>query len=146
MRDPGFARFPAARGKEGNETDAVRGTVIEHDLAASIDEVEEVLDGRDAEEPLCGPDLLDGHLAQANVTDQTLTLKLADGIELLVPRDFRIDAVKLPEVDAFEPETPQAHQDALAQIFRAADRHLFVGTVTHQAALGRNQNASIRMQ
>jgi hypothetical protein len=120
--------------------------VIEHDLAASIDKVEKVLDGRDPEESLCGKDLLNVHLAQADVTNQTFTLKLADGIELLVPRHFRIDAVKLPEVDAFEPETPQAHQDALAQIFWAADRRIFAGTVTHQAALGRDQDASIRVQ
>ena len=100
--DEGPVSSDAARNrKEGN--------------TASIDKVEKVLDGRDPEESLCGPDLL-GRLAQAGVTDQTFTLKLADGAKLLVPRHLRIEAVKLPEVDTFDRDAASSSRRIAADI------------------------------
>jgi hypothetical protein len=111
-----FRQIAARKRKEGNEADAVRSAVIEHGLAASIDKVEKVLGDRDPEESLCGPDLLDGHLAQAGVTDQTFTLELADGAKLLVPRHLRIEAVKLPEVDTFDRDAASSSRRIAADI------------------------------
>ena len=60
---------------------------------------------------------------------------------------FGVDAVELVKVDAVELEAAQAHLDALAQIFRAANRRPFLGPGPRQAALGGDdQPARIRMQ
>src|SRR5712692_10547286 len=103
-----------------DEADGLALTLDEHALPLAVGEVVSVLHGdhrKDAPRPL---NLLDGRFRQTGVADLPLALKLADGVELLVLRDLRIDAMQLPQVNALQAQAPQTSFQFLAQPLRAS--------------------------
>ena len=62
-------------------------------------------------------------------------------VELLVARHGRVDAVKLPEVDALEAQTTQAEEHLLAQIVGPAARHPERSGRADEASLGGDEEA-----
>jgi len=82
-----------------------------------------------------------GHFAQADVANLALLLHALEGSQALFERRTRVDAVKLVEVDALQPEPPQAHFNALDEIAGTAHAFGFGGSLARNAALGGDHQA-----
>src|SRR5436190_16776452 len=90
--------------KPGNEADAVGGTVGEHVLTATVDQVVTVLHCRHGKHAARGLDLGHRYFAQSRVTDDAFVQQLPHGAELLFARHARVDSMKLPETDLIDAE------------------------------------------
>ena len=101
---PGLREIARGERKPGDEADAVRLAVIQHVFAGAIDEIVAVLHRRDREHLRRGLDLGDRDLAQPGVTDDASSISDLDGVELLVARHLRVDAVQLPQPDLLDAE------------------------------------------
>jgi hypothetical protein len=66
--------------------------------------------------------------------------------ELIGLWHLRIDAMKLPQIDALHSEPAHAHEHALPQIFGTTERQPNVRTVPREPALRRDQHIFVRMQ
>ena len=104
----GLGQIAGGQRKPGNEADAVRLAIVEHVLAAAIDEVVAVLHRRDLEDLGGGLDVGDRDFAQAGMADDAVVEQRLDRAELLVARHLRIDAVQLPQIDLLDAELLQA--------------------------------------
>src|ERR1700730_610281 len=129
-----------------NEAYGFRLTVIENLLAAAVDKIVEVLHTDDLEKELGCLNVRNADLAQTGVANEPLLYESADCIELLIARYFRVDPVQLPEVDPVDAQTPDAHEDRLAQVFRPSELNLLFGSSTHESAFGSDHQAIIGVQ
>src|SRR4051794_38280454 len=62
-------KFTGGEWKPWDESDAIRVAVVEHGFAVSIDQVVEVLHGRNREVFLCGLDVVDADFAKTGVAN-----------------------------------------------------------------------------
>ena len=112
------------------------GAVVEDLLALPIAQVVEVLDADDRDRLPGLLYFLHGDFRQADVPDLAGFLKFLQGAQGLGDRHLGIDAMQLVEIDAVELQAPQTQFDALAEIFRTADRSPLVRPGPGEPALG----------
>jgi len=140
----GFGEPAGAEREPRDEADAVALAVREHVLAVAVDDIVAVLHGGDGEHLGRRLDVGDRHLAQAGEADDLVIDELADGGELLVARHLRVDAVELPQVDAFDAEIGAALLRLGDQVVGSAARHPVAGAGPRQAGLGGDDEAIVR--
>src|SRR5690606_2962098 len=126
-----------------DETDAVCLAVAQHVFALPVTQVVAVLYGGYLEVTSGSLDLWNAHLAETQQPDEALLLHGAHHVELLVGRYQRVDAMKLPQVDALDTQAPHAQQHAQPQVLWAPDLLPDVGSMTGEAALGRHEHAAV---
>ena len=111
---------------------------FEHRFSGSHREVVHVLHRHDRRDLLGGLELLDVHLGQPDVADLALLLQLHELTDLVLGREFVVDAVQLEQVDGVHAEAAQAHLAFLTQVRREAEDRPLVGPGAQQAGLGRD--------
>ena len=100
--------------------------------------------GRDL---LCGFELLDVHLGQADVADLAFLLQRDEFADLVLGGELVVDAVQLEQVDGVHAETAQAHLALLPQIGREAEDRPRVGPGAQQTGLRRDDDTvGVRVQ
>ena len=75
-----------------------------------------------------------------------LSSKSRDGVELLVARHLRIDAVQLPEVDPLDAEAAQARLRLRRAGIRGGRSAPTIGAGPRETALGGDEQALVGMQ
>jgi hypothetical protein len=130
-----------------DEPDALLLGVLQQRLGVALDELVEVLDGRDGRDLLGRLRLLDADLREADVADLALVLQLLQLGDLVLQRDGGVDAVQLEEVDRLDPEVAQGQLRLLAQVRRHPDRRPDARALAGQAGLGRDDHVvGVRVQ
>ena len=119
---PAPARSPAASGYQGMKPMPLRLAIVEHVFALAVGEIVEVLHGRRRGRAWRRLDLVDADFAEARMADDAVVDQLLDARELFVARDFRVDAVQLPEVDAARRRGASGCLCVCDQIFGPAER------------------------
>src|ERR1700722_2017846 len=105
----GTSELASGDGEPGDERDFVFGAVLDDILVLAVADVVLVLDADDFDDLASPVDLVGLDLAEAYVPNFALLLELLDGSEGLFAGDLGVDAVQLPEIDAFELEAAEAH-------------------------------------
>src|SRR5690606_30846399 len=134
-------QHPRAERCPRDEADRMALTIGEYILAGAIPRMVPVLHSHDLEVSLRLADVLDAHLAQADVANELLFAELADRVKLLLARHLGIDAMELPQVDLLDPETLEAALKPLPQRFRAAIDPPCVRPGPLKPGLGRDDEA-----
>jgi hypothetical protein len=80
------------------------------------------------------------------MTDDAIRQQGFYGVELLVARDFWVDAVQLPEVDLLNPKPASAFECLLGELFGPANRHPHIGPGACQSAFGSDEHALVWVQ
>ena len=142
----GLGQVTGRQRKPRNKADVVLGAVIKHLFAGTIHQVVLVLHRGDVEVFRGGFDIVDRHLAQSGMCDHAIVDQRFDRGKLLIARHFGIDAMQLPQVDAFHAKVAQAFVCLLDQILGAPDRCPLVGSRARQAAFRCNDQPLIRVQ
>src|SRR5579862_1191785 len=141
-----FGQLAGGEWKPGNEPDIVGGTIGQHVLAASVDQVVAVLYRGHGEDPAGSLDSGHRDFAQPGMADDALVQQFTHGSELLLAWHTGVDAMKLPESDLFHAELLEAALGLRNQICRVSVGYPLVWSWARQPRLGGDQHSFIGMQ
>src|SRR5258705_3376559 len=91
-----FGQLAGCEWKPGNEPDTVGGTIGQHVLAASVDQVVAVLYCRHREDPAGRLDIGHRDFAQPGMADEAVVQQLTDSSELLLAWHTGVYTMELP--------------------------------------------------
>src|SRR5258706_3279067 len=141
-----FGQLAGREWKPRNEPDIVGGTIGQHVLATSVDQVVAVLYCGHREDPAGSLDIGHRDFAQPGMADDALVQQLTHGSELVVAWHTGIDAMKLPQSDLFHAEFPETALGLRNQMCRVSVGYPLVRPWPRQARLRGDQHSFVGMQ
>ena len=137
----GLRQLPRRDREPGDEGNILLFAEVDHILVVAVTKVVLVLDADDRYDSTSLLDLPRLDLGKPHVEDFAFLLQLLDLTERLFDRDLRVDAMKLPEIDALQLQRAQAEFDLLPKVLGPANRKPLSGSLPGESALGRDDHS-----
>ena len=136
QRTIGGRQRPGGQREPRDEGDALAGRGIQQRFGGASGQVVHVLHRHDRGDLLCGGELIDVDLGQADMPDLAFLLQRDEFADLVGQREVGVDAVQLEQVDGLDAEAAQAHFAFLTQITGVAQRNPHVRPGPQQPGFG----------